>query len=146
MGFTLQSFPLENSIALSSNTITQLNSCCSLPHTLASRNVCEIVKLSQSENQCDLTNTNPKKVLIHSQVRSLQEKVLPFFLEAVTLLGYVGLLGKLTHLPRLKQSSSLVLFPPPQAIAAGTSESWEQTSQSRIRGVGSSLIGFVPFS
>lgn len=75
-GFSLQSVPLESSIAPSSGTIPPRKMYLFSTHNC--RRVCDrIVRLNKPEGLCDLTNTLTCKVLIRSQVRSHPTLVLP---------------------------------------------------------------------
>lgn len=68
-GFSLQSVPLESSIAPLSGLIPPRKMYLFSTHNC--RRVCDqIVRTYKPEGSCDLTNTPTSKVLIHSQVRS----------------------------------------------------------------------------
>jgi hypothetical protein len=75
MGFTLQSFPLENSIALSSRTITQY-SLYLFFHIRAGEPLQKLNSQTLLLRRIVRPNKyRPYKVLIHFQVRSHHEKV-----------------------------------------------------------------------
>jgi len=98
MGFSLQSFPLESSIILSSNMIPSVNLCLSFINASASLNNHEIVVLYSSEELCGPTSTSLKRGNPLSSPFT-PEKGFTLSMVVDTLLGYVYLLGKITFQP-----------------------------------------------